>query len=468
MADKKVHVIAFTSVVALIVLIVVARICLKLSEAFFLICGAGVAVIVAVFAFLLIRRRYNQRRQLLESKWVSEGRELRIEYSFLRKVAGVPTKFRFKEIEEATDKFQALLGQGASASVFKGILGDGTSVAVKRILGEERGEKVFRSEVAAIASVQHFNLVRLLGYCCVPSGPRYLVYEFIPNGSLDCWIFPQKPGSQSRRNRRCGCLSWELRYRVAVDVAKALSYLHNDCRSRILHLDVKPENILLDENYRAMVADFGLSKLMGRNESRIMTTIRGTRGYLAPEWLLEHGVSEKSDIYSYGMVLLEMIGGRRNVSCVEDGGVDGHDKKKKWQYFPKTVNEKMREGKIMEVVDQRLIDSGGVDEKEVKRLVHVALWCIQERAKIRPSMGLVVEMLDGRVVVEEPPDTQMVIVDLLSIDDDTTPGTGRPPERPRRKFGNALNSHEVVDANEATTSNISYSSFAMSGLSAGR
>ncbi|KAF3442116.1 hypothetical protein FNV43_RR16032 [Rhamnella rubrinervis] len=463
MEGKKVHIISVSSVGALIILIVVARITLKLSKAFFLICGAGIAVIIAIFAFLLIRRRYNQRRKLLESKWVSEGRELRIEYSFLRKVAGVPTKFRFKEIEEATDKFQALLGQGASASVFKGILSDGTCVAVKRISGEERGEKEFRSEVSAIASVQHVNLVRLLGYCCVPSGPRYLVYDFIPNGSLDCWIFPKKPES---RNRRWGCLSWALRYKVAIDVAKAISYLHHDCRSRILHLDVKPENILLDENYRAIVADFGLSKLMGKDESKIMTTIRGTRGYLAPEWLLEHGVSEKTDIYSYGMVLLEMVGGKRNVTCIENGGhhlnnVDNKSKKKKWLYFPKIVNEKMREGKLMEVVDQRLIDSGGIDEREVQKLVYVALWCIQEKARIRPNMRVVVEMLEGRVTVEEPPDTQMVIVDLLSIDEDTPAGRH---ERPRRKLGNALNCDDLDHSNEATSST-SYS-LAMSVLSA--
>jgi serine/threonine protein kinase len=182
-----------------------------------------------------------------------------------------------------------------------------------------------------------------------------------------------------------------------------------------LHLDIKPENILLDENYRAIVADFGLSKLMGRDESKVITNIRGTRGYLAPEWLLEHGISAKSDVYSYGMVVLEMIGGRRNVCLVQNG----NDKsQRKWQYFPKIVNQKMREGKLMEVVDNRLTESGGIDEREVRRLVFVAFWCIQERAQLRPSMGQVVEMLEGHVPVEEPPDTQMIIVDLLAIDEE--------------------------------------------------
>lgn len=217
MENKKASIIAGSTVITLVILIVVARIVLRLSKAFFLICGAGVAVILAVFAWLIIRSHYDRRRKLLESKLVSEGRELRIEYSFLRKVAGVPTKFRYKEIEEATDNFQALLGQGASASVFKGILSDGTSVAVKRISGEEHGEKEFRSEVAAIASVQHVNLVHLLGYCSVPNGPRFLVYEYVLNGSLDCWIFPKKePRNRHGRLRPGGCLSWDLRYAIII------------------------------------------------------------------------------------------------------------------------------------------------------------------------------------------------------------------------------------------------------------
>lgn len=206
------------------------------------------------------------------------------------------------------------------------------------------------------------------------------------------------------------------RYKVAIDVARALSYLHQDCRAKILHLDVKPENILLDENYRAIVGDFGLSKLMRKDQSRIITTIRGTRGYLAPEWLLENGVTVKTDIYSYGMVLLEMIGGRRNVCLIED--TNGTNRaQRRWNYFPKIVSEKLREGRIMDVVDHRLREVGGIDESLVRKMIFVAMWCIQERARLRPSMALVVDMLEGRVVVEEPPETQMLVVDLLGLDE---------------------------------------------------
>lgn len=340
---------------------------------------------------------------------VSESHELRIEYSFLRKVAGVPTKFQYREIEVATDGFHCMVGKGSSGSVFKGILRDGTPVAVKRIESQERGEKEFRSEVAAIANVQHINLVRLLGYCCVPTGPRFLVYDFVPNGSLDKWIFP-------RKEHIGGCLEWGLRVGVAIDVARALSYLHHDCRSRILHLDVKPHNILLDENFRGFVSDFGLSKLMRKDESRVVTSIHGTKGYLAPEWLLQQGASEKCDVYSYGIVLLEIVGGTRSVRVIDKEN-SNDESQRRVQYFPKIVSERLREGRVMEVVDSRIVERGGVDEGEVRRLVCIGLWCIQENPKMRPSMAQVVDMLEGLVEVEEPPKAQMVMADLLEIDE---------------------------------------------------
>lgn len=425
MEDKRAILISIAIILLLITSIIIARLSLKLSETFYLICGAAVAAIFAVAIIVAIRIRYNSRRKQLENQLDFQGRELRIEYSFLRKVAGVPTKFRHRELEEATDGFRALLGRGGSGSVYKGILSDGTAVAVKRIDGEERAEKAFKSEVSAIASVQHVNLARLLGYCIASGGgARFLVYEFVFNGSLDNWIFPK-----IRANQRSGCLTWDLRCRVALDVAKALSYLHHDCRSCVLHLDVKPENILIDENYRALVCDFGLSKLKGREESRVMTTICGTRGYMAPEWLLENGVSEKCDVYSYGMVLLEMIGGRRCI-CVLD---KGHDSKKKFQFFPRIVFDKLKEGKLMEVVDERLLAGGGVDERELRRMVGVALWCIQEKPRTRPTMVEVVEMLEGRRPVEEAPDTQMLVVDLLSIDEDDDDDDQARVEKRRRQ-----------------------------------
>ncbi|CAN6441984.1 unnamed protein product [Victoria cruziana] len=410
MGNKVFMVSVSLALVVLLVAVVVLRVCLGATTTFFAIAAVDWVAQIVLFGWIIVRTMKERRRQqrLLESVVENEHR-LRVEYSFLRKVAGLPTKFRYRDLQAATDDFSALLGKGASASVFKGILDDGTAVAVKRIHGSEHGQKDFQSEVMAIASVQHINLVRLLGYCS-ENGHRLLVYEFIPNGSLDTWIFPG-PGRDAVRR----VLPMDTRFAVAVDIAKALAYLHEDCRKKILHLDVKPENILLDEIYHARVTDFGLSKLMGKDESQIVTTVRGTKGYLAPEWLLENGISEKCDVYSYGMVLLELVGGRRNVVAMRDG--EGNGGGRRWSIFPKIVMEKLREGKLMEVVDQRL-PRASIDERQVTTLVHVALWCIQEKPRRRPSMSVVVEMLQGRARIDRPPEPEMSVADLLAGDDD--------------------------------------------------
>lgn len=409
---NKARALAAAAVASLLVLLLVLWLCFGITKTFFIFAGIDSAAILAIFVWAMFRYYSTLDRRLsMARRTALQGEQLRLEYSFLRKVAGLPAQFRLEQLEAATDNFRAILGRGASASVFKGILEDGTAVAVKRIEGAQHGDREFRAEVVAIAAVQHVNLVRLLGYCLLPRpGPRYLVYGYIHNGSLDNWIFPDR----ERRMRRC--LPWALRYQVAVDVAKALAYLHHDCRARILHLDVKPENILLDECFRACVADFGLSKLMGKDESRVVTTVRGTRGYLAPEWLLDAGVTEKSDIYSYGMVLMEIVGGRRNVRLVDD---QGPPSQRRWSYFPRIVAEKLKEGKVMEVVDGRLLTSPPgeeVEEEEVRVVVQVALWCIQEKAELRPSMARVVDMLERRLPVDAPPETEMIVVDLLSIE----------------------------------------------------
>nr|DAD22013.1 TPA_asm: hypothetical protein HUJ06_023476 [Nelumbo nucifera] len=377
MEAKKVKIIVVSVIVFLIVVLVVARVSLKLSKAFFLISGASIAGILVVFIWVYLQNRVGHHRNSLEREFSSKAIEFQVEYNFLRKVVGVPTKFRYKEIEDATNNFRAILGRGGSASIFKGILDDGTLVVVKRIEGMDRGEREFQSEVMVIANMQHVNLVRLFGYYFVPRGPWYLVYEFIHNGSV--------------------CLPWNLRYRIAIDIAKALAYLHHDCRPKILHLDLKLENILLDENFRAVVSDFELSKLMSKDESRVIMTIKSTRGYLAPEWLLENGISEKSNIYSYGMVLLEIVGRRRNV-LIQSVDIT----QRKWSYFPRIVNQKVREGNFMEV-------------REVRVLVYIALCCIQERDRLRPTMAHVTEMLEGRVIIDKLSETEMIVVVLLSI-----------------------------------------------------
>jgi Protein kinase domain len=180
----------------------------------------------------------------------------------------LPTRFTYENLLKATKNFRFPIGQGGSSTVYKGILSDGSNVAVKRINGRTSGEGEFKTEITILASLQHINLIHLIGYCLTARGDRYIVYPFFENGSLESWIF-----SVEEKRRR---LTWKMRYQIAIDMAKALSYLHQDCRHQILHLDVKPGNILLDEVFRAKLSDFGISRAMSREDSNVMTKARGT------------------------------------------------------------------------------------------------------------------------------------------------------------------------------------------------
>ncbi|EFJ33401.1 hypothetical protein SELMODRAFT_27749, partial [Selaginella moellendorffii] len=175
--------------------------------------------------------------------------------------------------------------------VFKGSI-QGEAVAVKRLMRFD--DKQFRAEVSTIGTIQHINLVRLRGFCADGALQRLLVYEFVERGSLDRSLF-------NRDAKNSIVLSWSQRFGIALGTAKGLAYLHEECRDRIIHCDIKPENILLDAEMKPKVADFGLAKLMGREFSRVVTSMRGTRGYLAPEWLSNMPITPKADVYSYGM-----------------------------------------------------------------------------------------------------------------------------------------------------------------------
>ncbi|KAJ4802451.1 Receptor protein kinase [Rhynchospora pubera] len=322
--------------------------------------------------------------------------------------------FTIKDLEAATGnfQFQSLIGEGASGSVFKGTLADGTSIAVKRIKWQPSGEMEFRTEITVIASLQHVNLVRLLGYCLSKSGDHYLIYPFFENGSLDAWLF--------KDDKKRSQLSWVIRYNIAIDVAKALAYLHHECHHRILHLDIKPANILLDGNFRALLSDFGMSKLIGRDESTVMTRARGTVGYLAPEMLVPNAISTKSDVYSYGMVLLELLGGRRNFILA----MERENQQRQSMYFPATVRDRMMQDKLMEVVDESLVKIEEIREEEVVALARVGLWCILENPMLRPNMTEVVEMLEGRKPVDVPPESSMYVMNLLESQPQSSTSTG--------------------------------------------
>ena len=311
------------------------------------------------------------------------------EPSLLEYASGAPVGFSYKDLHYSTKGFKEKLGEGGFGAVYRGVLANRTIVvAVKQLEGIEQGEKQFRMEVATISSTHHLNLVRLIGFCS-EGRHRLLVYEFMKNGSLDNFLFPTE-GHSGR------LLNWENRFSIALGTARGITYLHEECRDCIVHCDIKPENILLDENYNAKVSDFGLAKLINHRDDRYrtLTSVRGTRGYLAPEWLANLPITSKSDVYSYGMVLLEIVSGRRNfeVSAESNG-----KKFSVWAY------EEFEKGLSVEGIVDKKLGEGEVNMEEAKRAVEVSFWCIQEHPSQRPTMGKVVQMLEGMTQIEIPP-----------------------------------------------------------------
>ncbi|XP_003563469.2 G-type lectin S-receptor-like serine/threonine-protein kinase At2g19130 [Brachypodium distachyon] len=292
--------------------------------------------------------------------------------------------FRYNDLQRATKNFTNKLGRGSFGSVFKGFINDSNAIAVKRLDGAYQGEKQFRAEVSSIGAVQHINLVKLVGFCCEGS-KRLLVYEYMSNRSLDVHLF--------RSNSTM--LSWTARYQIALGIARGLAYLHDSCRDSIIHCDIKPENILLDASFLPKIADFGMAKILGRDFSRVLTTMRGTVGYLAPEWITGVAITPKVDVYGYGMVLLEIISGRRNTwtTCCTNGNLD--------VYFPVHAARKLLEGDVGSVVDQMLDGDVNLDEAEL--VCKVACWCIQDDEFDRPTMGEVVQILERIVEIGMPP-----------------------------------------------------------------
>ncbi|KAJ4729928.1 S-receptor-like serine/threonine-protein kinase [Melia azedarach] len=298
-------------------------------------------------------------------------------------VEGSLVAFTYKDLQTATKNFSDKLGGGGFGSVFKGVLPNSSVIAVKKLESLSQGEKQFRTEVSTIGNIQHVNLVRLLGFCSEGT-KRLLVYDYMANGSLDSHLFHEKDSK---------VLDWKTRYQIALGTARGLAYLHEKCRDCIIHCDIKPENILLDAELCPKVADFGLAKLVGREFSRVLTTMRGTRGYLAPEWISGVAITTKADVYSYGMMLFEIVSGRRNSEQSEDGRV---------KFFPTWAAKLTTEGgDLLSLLDPRL--EGNADVEELSRICKVACWCIQDEETHRPSMGQVVQILEGVLDVTMPP-----------------------------------------------------------------
>ncbi|XP_059433141.1 G-type lectin S-receptor-like serine/threonine-protein kinase LECRK3 [Corylus avellana] len=290
-----------------------------------------------------------------------------------------PRSFTYSELEEVTDGFKEEVGRGSFGAVFKGTVPNGQNVvAVKRlekVLAE--GEREFQTEMKVIGRTHHRNLVRLLGYCH-DRIHRLLVYEFMSNGSLaDVLFTPEK--------QPC----WDERMGIARNVAKGILYLHEECQQQIIHCDIKPQNILMDDHRCAKISDFGLAKLLKQDQTKTFTGIRGTRGYVAPEWHRKLPITTKADVYSYGVVLLEIICCRK---CVDWNLPKEEAILEEWVYH------------CFEAGDlAKLLGDEEAGKKQVERMVKLGLWCIQDEPSLRPSMKKVLLMLEGTIDIPIPP-----------------------------------------------------------------
>ncbi|XP_077229857.1 LEAF RUST 10 DISEASE-RESISTANCE LOCUS RECEPTOR-LIKE PROTEIN KINASE-like 2.4 [Tasmannia lanceolata] len=313
-----------------------------------------------------------------------------------------PTRYSYSDIKKMTQGFKEKLGQGGYGSVYRGKLRSGHLVAVKMLANSKGNGQDFMNEISTIGRIHHVNVVPLIGFCSEGSN-RALIYDFMPNGSLEKYIFPQQ-GSINP-------LSWERTYQIAIGIARGIEYLHRGCDMRILHFDIKPHNILLDENYIPKVSDFGLAKFYPTGASIVsVTAARGTLGYMAPELFYKNlgGVSYKSDVYSFGMLLMEMAGRRSNFNeKVENSSQT---------YFPSWIYNQINQGNDME-----LGNTTDGETEIAKRLIIVALWCIQLKPADRPSMGKVLEMLEGSIeLLQIPPKPFLSSPTRATGEDDAT------------------------------------------------
>ncbi|XP_058099984.1 rust resistance kinase Lr10-like [Magnolia sinica] len=361
--------------------------------------GLGTMLACATYPYYLYRRRMKQ-------KWQQGGQDeqtLRhylsnnnsstpasIETFLHNYSSGMLTRFSYKQLKKYSHNFSHKLGQGGFGSVYKANLPNGLMVAVKLLDETEQSEAQFVNEVQTISRIHHNHLVRVLGFC-LDNSRRAIVYEFMANGSLDKYIY------QNDNDGLPDKLSWSQLHEIAVGTARGIAYLHDECRVRILHCDIKPHNILLDQRFTPKVSDFGLAQALNREISHAsLTHGRGTLGYAPPEmWLMNHGpVTCKSDVYSYGMVILEMVGKRRNFD--EEASSESEAYFPEWAYLHYVVE-------VGGGWSKHNSGQGREDDEIAKRMSLVGLWCIQFEPDLRPTMRRVIEMLEGNVVINAPP-----------------------------------------------------------------
>ncbi|KAG9449944.1 hypothetical protein H6P81_009909 [Aristolochia fimbriata] len=295
------------------------------------------------------------------------------------------SSFSYEELMNITNGFsrEYVIGEGGFGCVYKGKLLDGREVAVKQLkAGSGQGEREFMAEVEIISRVHHRHLVSLVGYC-IAEHHRLLVYEFVPNGTLESHLHDIVSGA----GRGQYVMEWSKRMKISIGSAKGLAYLHEDCHPRIIHRDIKSANILLDNYFEAQVADFGLAKLTNDTHTHVSTRVMGTFGYMAPEYASSGKLTDRSDVFSFGVVLLELVTGRKPVDSSQPLGEESLV-----EWARPLLIEALETGNFQELVDPRLRNN--YDHNEMLRMIEAAAACVRHSAQKRPRMVQVVRALD--------------------------------------------------------------------------
>lgn len=361
---------------------------------------------IAVTIIVLCSRRGLSGGRMTSFWRQNAQHNLNIETIIMNSHSLTPKRYTYSEIKKMTNSFVDKLGQGGFGGVYKGELPDGRPVAVKVLKNSKGDGEEFVNEVVSISRTSHVNIVTLLGFCFERT-KRALIYEYMPNGSLDKFIYRQ---TSLHGNHN---LQWEKLYEIAVGIGRGLEYLHRGCNTRIVHFDIKPHNILLDTDFCPKISDFGLAKLCKREESMVsMTGARGTAGYIAPEVFCKNfgGVSYKSDVYSYGMMVLEMVGGKRNIDIGESQSSE--------IFLPNCMYELEEVSSLHGVITDET-------EETIKKMVTVGLWCVQTNPLDRPSMTKVVEMLEGSLQFLQTPPKPFLYSPTTSLETNLTASTSR-------------------------------------------
>ncbi|KAF8015164.1 hypothetical protein BT93_H0845 [Corymbia citriodora subsp. variegata] len=339
---------------------------------------------------------------LLIYKWMRrhQANDANIEEFLLAHNFFLPIRYSYSDIKKITKNFKHKLGEGGYGSVYRGILRSGNEVAVKILNKPKSNGQDFISEVATIGRIHHVNVVQLIGFCFDYS-KQALVYDFMLNGSLDKHI-SNKDGDD--------CLDYKKMHEISLGIARGIEYLHRGCDMQILHFDIKPHNILLDCNFTPKISDFGLARLYPIGHNTVsLTVVRGTLGYMAPELFYKDigGVSYKADVYSFGMMLMEMAGRRRNINA--------HAERSSQIYFPMWVYDQLGKEKEVERID--VIEE---ERETTRKMIIVALWCIQLSPNDRPSMRKVLDMLEGDMAkLQLPPKPLLYPIEAPIVDIDT-------------------------------------------------